>query len=102
MFDPGGSGIGSIGRNTFFGSGIRNWDLGLYKHFHGIRDGHRIQFRGEFYNVLNTPKFGLPVRSTMNASFGRITSTYNSFNFVGASRPDDTARMVQFSVRYVF
>ena len=102
VFDPGGSGIGSIGRNTFFGSGIRNWDLGLYKHFHGIGDGHRVQFRGEFYNVLNTPKFALPVRSTLNASFGRITSTYNSFNFVGASRPDDTARMVQVSVRYVF
>lgn len=101
-FDPGGAGKDTIGRNTFFGSGIRNWDLGLYKNFGGIREGHRLQFRGEFYNVLNTPKFGLPVRSTLNASFGRITSTYNTFNFVGASRLDDTARMLQFSLRYVF
>ncbi len=101
-FDPGGSGKGSIGRNTFFGSGIQNWDAGLYKYFSGIRDGHRVQFRAEFYNAMNTPKFGLPVRSTLNASFGRITSTYNTFNFVGASRLDDTARMLQLSLRYVF
>ncbi len=101
-FDPGGSGKDTIGRNTFFGSGLRNWDLGLYKNFNGVREGHRLQFRGEFYNVMNTPKFALPVRSTLNASFGRITSTYNTFNFVGASRLDDTARMVQFSLRYVF
>jgi hypothetical protein len=101
-FDPGGSGKDTIGRNTFFGSGLRNWDLGLYKNFNGVREGHRMQFRGEFYNVMNTPKFALPVRSTLNASFGRITSTYNTFNFVGASRLDDTARMVQFSLRYVF
>ena len=40
--------------------------------------------------------------STLSAAFGRITSTYNTFNFVGASRLDDTARMVQFSLRYVF
>jgi hypothetical protein len=101
-FDPGGSGKDTIGRNTFFGSGLRNWDLGLYKNFNGVREGHRMQFRGEFYNVMNTPKFALPVRSALNASFGRITSTFNTFNFVGASRLDDTARMVQLSLRYVF
>lgn len=57
------------------------------------RSTDRPQFRGEFYNVLNTPKFGLPVRSTLSAAFDRITSTY----YTCTSRVDDTAPMVQFS-----
>jgi len=102
VFDPGGSGKDSLGRNTFFGQGMANWDAGIYRTFPGIRDGHRLQFRAEFYNTLNTPRFALPTRSAQSLAFGRITSTYNPFNFVGASRLDDTARMLQFSLRYTF
>ena len=54
------------------------------------------------YSLLNTPRFALPTRSAQSLAFGRITSTYNPFNFVGASRLDDTARMLQVSLRYVF
>ena len=102
VFDPGGSGKDSLGRNTFFAQGMANWDAGLYKSFSGWREGHRVQFRAEFYNLLNTPRFALPTRSAQSLAFGRITSTYNPFNFVGASRLDDTARMLQVSLRYVF
>jgi len=101
-FDPGGSGKDSLGRNTFFGSGIRNWDLGVYKNFRLLRESHKLQFRAEMYNLMNTPKFGLPVRNTLSPTFGRIAGTFNNFNFVGASRLDDTARMVQLSLRLVF
>ena len=102
VFDPGGSGKDSLGRNTFFGQGMANWDAGLYKSFKGPQEGHRLQFRAEFYNTMNSPRFALPTRSAQSLAFGRITSTYNPFNFVGASRLDDTARMVQFSLRYTF
>jgi outer membrane receptor protein involved in Fe transport len=101
-FDPGGSGAGTIGRNIFFGAGLKNWDLALAKNFKGLAEGHRLSFRGEFYNLFNSPRFALPVRNTLSPTFGRITSAYNPFNFVGASRLDDTARMLQFSLRYVF
>ena len=81
---------------------MANWDAGLYKSFKGPQEGHRLQFRAEFYNTMNSPRFALPTRSAQSLAFGRITSTYNPFNFVGASRLDDTARMVQFSLRYTF
>ena len=101
MFDPGGSGAGSLGRNVFFGSGMKFWDLGLFKSFR-VTEGHKLTFRAELYNVTNTPRFGFPTRDLQSAVFGRITTTYNPQNFVGASRQDDTQRVVQLALRYTF
>jgi hypothetical protein len=39
---------------------LRNWDFSLSKDF-AIRESMRLQFRGEFFNLTNTPAFGLPV-----------------------------------------
>lgn len=100
-FDPGGAGKDSIGRNTFFGQGIKNLDLGLYKGFK-IREGQRLIFRAEMYSATNSVRFGLPTSSVMSQSFGRISSTYNPFNFVGASRNDTANRIIQLALRYTF
>jgi hypothetical protein len=99
--DPGGSGKNSIGRNTFFMQGIVNFDFGLYKSFL-VREGHRLMFRAEMYGVTNSPHFSPPTRSTNSLAFGQISGTYNAFNFVGASRNDSAARIVQFALRYTF
>lgn len=101
FLDPGGDGRGSLGRNTFFGQGIRNYDAGLYKSFR-IREGHNLTFRTEMYGVTNSPRFAYPVRDIQSPSFGRITSTYNPMNFVGASRNDTANRLMQFALRYTF
>jgi hypothetical protein len=100
-FDPGGSGKGSIGRNTFFGQGLLNVDAGLYKSFR-VREGMALTFRAEMYGVTNTPHFGLPTASVLSQSFGRISGTYNPFNYVGASRSDASARVVQLALRLTF
>ena len=101
FLDPGGDGKGSLGRNTFFGQGIRNYDLGLYKSFR-LREGHNLTFRTELYGATNSPRFAFPVRDIQSQSFGRITSTYNPMNFVGASRNDTANRLMQFALRYTF
>jgi hypothetical protein len=101
LFDPGGSGRGSLGRNVFFGKGLGTWDLALAKIF-AIREGWTLNFRTEMYNVTNTPRWALPTRDLQSAVFGRISSTYNPQNFVGASRSDDTSRVMQLSLRLVF
>jgi hypothetical protein len=100
-FDPGGSGKGSLGRNTFFGQGLMNIDVGMYKAFR-IREGQRLTFRAEMYGLTNTPHFAQPNASVLSQSFGRITSTYNPFNYVGASRSDASARVIQLALRYSF
>jgi hypothetical protein len=100
-FDPGGSGKGTLGRNTFFGQGIFNLDAGIQKVFRP-REKDTLTFRTEILGVTNTPRFGLPARSTTGSTFGRITGTYSTFNYVGAFRSDDSARVIMLSLRYVF
>ena len=65
-------------------------------------ESRKLTFRAELYNVTNTPRFGFPTRDLQSAVFGRITTTYNPQNFVGASRQDDTQRVVQLALRYTF
>ena len=86
----------------FFGQGLLNVDLGIYKYFRGLREGHRLAFRLELYGATNTPHFAFPTASVNSQSFGRISSTYNPFNFVGASRNDAASRFIQMALRYTF
>jgi hypothetical protein len=100
-FDPGGTGAGSIGRNTFFGQGLLNVDVALMKTFR-IVEGKSLTFRAEGYGITNTPHFALPTASVLSQSFGRITGTFNPFNYVGASRSDASARALQMALRFSF
>ena len=49
--------IGNLGRNTERSPGLKNWDLNIVKRFR-ITESIALQFRGEFYNVFNTPQYG--------------------------------------------
>jgi len=51
--------FGNSGRNVLIGPGIVNLDLGLFKNF-SLSDRLSLQFRAEFFNLTNTPHFGLP------------------------------------------
>ena len=43
-----------------------------------IREKARLQFRAEFFNVLNHTNFGIPNTQTTSAAFGTIRATYPS------------------------
>ncbi len=58
---------------------IRNWDLSIFK-----------QFRTEFFNIFNTPRFSNPNTSVTSSSFGRITSQAND------------SRQVQFGLKFLW
>jgi hypothetical protein len=36
----------------------------------------RLQFRSEFFNVLNHTNFGIPTTQTTSVAFGQIRTTY--------------------------
>jgi len=57
--------------------GIRNFDMSLFKEF-SVVERVRLQFRAEFLNAFNTPRFGGPNTSVTSSSFGIITSQANS------------------------
>jgi hypothetical protein len=59
--------------------GLRNFDISLFKDFVVSEDrGVRVQFRGEFLNAFNTPRFGGPNTSVTSTSQGVITSQANA------------------------
>jgi Carboxypeptidase regulatory-like domain/TonB-dependent Receptor Plug Domain len=85
-----GTGFGSCGVGILRGPSQLNLDLGIQRNF-SITEGSALQFRAEFFNFTNTPKFGLPVNDhAAGSAFGVITST--------ASNP----RIVQFALKYAF
>jgi len=71
------------------GDGIRNLDASIFKNF-GIREGMMVQFRGEFINFTNTPRFNNPNAVFGSPSFGTIFGQYN------------TPRRIQLGLRFTF
>ncbi|MCI0701968.1 MAG: hypothetical protein L0241_12875, partial [Planctomycetia bacterium] len=74
VYLPEARGYGNAGVSLFDAPAQKTWDFALYKEFR-IREGHRLQFRYEAFNFLNTPQFSAPDRSLGSATFGQINST---------------------------
>lgn len=81
--------VGNSGRGMFRGPGQTNLDFSLFKYF-PIREGTRLEFRGEFFNIANHPNFGNPSTSMDAANFGQITSTTVN------------GRIIQFALKLAF
>ncbi len=58
-------------------NGIHNSDLSFSKEF-VIREGMKLQVRGEFFNFTNTPRFAPPNTAFGDSQFGQVTSTLGS------------------------
>jgi hypothetical protein len=96
---PGGSGpnngvFGTLGRNTFRGPALYNFDFALIKDTSWEAGrAHRLlnlQFRGEFFNLFNVVNFGLPSNVLTGSGFGLI------------SRTASNSRQIQFSLKAMF
>jgi hypothetical protein len=48
--------FGNAGRNVFRGSGLTNYNFSIFRSF-GLPDKFKLEFRGETYNLTNTPHF---------------------------------------------
>jgi len=65
---------GNLGRNTFRTAGWSNLDLSLAKDTH-IAERVSLQFREEFFNILNQHAFSFPNRTLGTNGFGFASST---------------------------
>ncbi|MPY89614.1 MAG: TonB-dependent receptor plug domain-containing protein [Luteitalea sp.] len=79
---------GNLGRGTFTGPGSIAWDFSIARTL-SIAEGHRLQFRAEFFNFPNHPNFGNPGTAFGLPTFGTIG---------GAGSP----REVQLGLKYLF
>jgi Carboxypeptidase regulatory-like domain/TonB-dependent Receptor Plug Domain/TonB dependent receptor len=64
---------GTVGRDTVWGPGLQQWDLGAAKRF-AINEQRYFQFRGEMFNTFNQVNFEPPVSTVGSAGFGTITA----------------------------
>ena len=77
---PNNSGFdGNLGRDTLLGPGLATWDFSVHKDT-PIRDRATLQFRAEFFNILNRANFNTPNAITftptgVSPTAGLITST---------------------------
>ena len=88
---------GNIGSGIVRGPGINNWDVTLFKNFPIRSEQRSLQFRWEFYNLLNNTQFmTMNTTATFNAA-GQQTNT--QLGQATAARP---ARIMQVSLRFRF
>jgi hypothetical protein len=70
--------FGTAGRNSVRGPGLFNLSTSLARTF-AINDRFALVFRGEAFNVTNTPSFGNPAANVSAASgFGVVSTTQNN------------------------
>ncbi len=81
--------FGTLGRNTFNGPPLHNFDIALSKEFE-LAKKLKLQSRAEFYNVFNIVNFNTPNNVLTGSGFGMITSTASN------------SRQVQFSLKLVY
>jgi hypothetical protein len=79
---------GNLGRNAFRAQNFEQWDLGVDKNFR-IHESVAVQFRSEFFNVLNHTNFRPPEPNFSSAAFGTTRSTY-------------IPRQIQFALKLIF
>jgi hypothetical protein len=89
LYVPGTLGYGNAGVSLFDAPAQKTWDFALFKEFR-VREGHKVQFRWESFNFLNTPQFSSPDRTLGSATFGQITSTAAN------------NREMQFGLKFIF
>jgi hypothetical protein len=59
--------FGNAGLNILRSQGARNFDLSVFRSFPlRLREGMRLEFRGEAFNAFNTPRYAAPVANLSN------------------------------------
>ncbi len=86
-----GTGYGNSGVGILAGPGQFNFDVSLIKTTR-IRETQTLQFRAEFFNLLNHAQFANPVNLAVSTpgTFGQITGTTVN------------PRVIQFALKYLF
>ncbi len=81
--------LGNSPRTVGYGPQRTNVDFSLYKKF-STYEAQNLEFRAEFFNILNHSQFGLPDQGLGDAAFGAISTTVHE------------NRQIQFALKYLF
>jgi outer membrane receptor protein involved in Fe transport len=92
---------GNAGRNIIVGPGLADLDFSAFKNFpvRKISEQFNIQFRAEFFNVINHANFGPPADT--NVIFdGTLTRQDGSAGVIDTTSTDP--RQIQFALKFVW
>ncbi len=92
--------FGNSGRNIVTGPGYTDLDFALMKNTE-ITERANLQFRAEFFNILNHPNFALPNNVYSSPSYGSLYQTPDvAQNNVGLG--SGGPRLIQFALKLIF
>jgi hypothetical protein len=86
--------LGDANRTPLSGPRFVNTDFSIIKHF-AMREGMRLDFRTEIFNLFNHPQYGAPGGNGQGADF-------NSPTFAAANYTVNNPRLVQFALKFAF
>ena len=84
-----GTGFGNVVKGSTFGPAVTNWDGSVARTFSVYRESN-LEFKAEYFDVLNHTILGNPNITTSNAAFGTIKGTQGG------------PRIAQFALKFIF
>ena len=81
---------GNTGRNAFYGPGLAEGDVSLFKTLH-LTERFNTELRAEVFNVTNTPQFTNPDSNPQSGTFGKVLGTRQA-----------SERQMQMAIRFLF
>jgi carboxypeptidase family protein len=94
---PHGVVLGDTGRNQFRGPGYQNMDFSIFRAFPIGGSGKRVEFRTEFFNLTNTPKWTNPDGDVNSSNFGHTYGVGDSSRDAGSGE-----RQIRIGLRFQF
>jgi hypothetical protein len=65
--------FGNLGRNAVYGPGQINFDVAVSRRFQ-LRERWKLEFRSDFFNIMNHGNWNNPTSSVTSGTFGQIVS----------------------------
>jgi len=105
--EPFGPAFGTEGRNILTGPGYTDLDFSLAKSIPLRAESHRLQLRGEFFNLLNHPNFDIPNHTfdlTACAQNNKLLCSAGNYGSILSANAygNKPPRQIQLSVKYIF
>lgn len=95
--DPALGSFGDVGRNTVEAPGYRTWDFSAFKFFK-TSERTQLEFRAEFFNLLNHTNFLFANSGPQNGNNATILGTSQFGSLTAARAP----RQIQFALKFSF
>jgi len=97
--------VGNAGRNSLYGPGLKTVDFSIFKNTHvpRISESFNIQFRAEFFNILNHPNFAAPNflnDSNNNSIFDPSGASLKNAGVIGST--STSSRQIQLGLKLVW